>query len=133
MCGIAGLVGSIERHPAAMDRLLSALAHRGPDDVGRYVDECAAIGQRRLSIIDLAGGHQPLRNAKKTLWLVANGEIYNYQNLRTDLEARGHQFLTQSDCEVILHLYAEYGENCVSHLRGMFAFAIWDKEEKVLF
>src|SRR5450631_289999 len=133
MCGIAGLVGSIERHPAAMDRLLDALAHRGPDDVGRYVDNFAALGQRRLSIIDLAGGHQPLHNAEKTLWLVANGEIYNYRELRTDLEARGHQFLTQSDCETILHLYAEYGEDCVSHLRGMFAFAIWDTEKKVLF
>jgi len=133
MCGIAGLVGSIERHPAAMDRLLDSIAHRGPDDVGRYADDFAALGQRRLSIIDLASGHQPLRNAKKTLWLVANGEIYNYRELRTDLEARGHQFLTQSDCESILHLYAEYGEDCVSHLRGMFAFAIWDTEKKVLF
>lgn len=133
MCGIAGLVGSIQRRPAAMDRLLGALAHRGPDDEGRYVDDFAALGQRRLSIIDLAGGHQPLHNAEKTLWLVANGEIYNYRELRTDLEARGHRFLTQSDCETILHLYAEYGEDCVSHLRGMFAFAIWDKEKKLLF
>jgi asparagine synthase (glutamine-hydrolysing) len=133
MCGIAGLVGSIQRQPVAMDRLLGALAHRGPDDEGRYADDFAALGQRRLSIIDLAGGHQPLHNAEKTLWLVANGEIYNYRELRTDLKARGHEFLTQSDCEAILHLYAEYGEDCVSHLRGMFAFAIWDRKKQLLF
>ena len=133
MCGIAGLVGSIEAQPAAMDRLLGALAHRGPDDEGRYVDDFAALGQRRLSIIDLAGGHQPLRNRAGSLWLVANGEIYNYRELRKDLEARGHEFLTHSDCETILHLYAEYGEDCVSHLRGMFAFALWDKDKRLMF
>jgi asparagine synthase (glutamine-hydrolysing) len=132
MCGIAGVVGPPQRVATALDRLLPALAHRGPDDEGRYIDECAALGQRRLSIIDLATGHQPLHDARKTLWLIANGEIYNYRELRSDLEARGHQFLTQSDCEVILHLYREYGDDCVHHLRGMFAFALWDTERRRL-
>jgi len=133
MCGIAGLVGPVNRDPAILDRLLSALVHRGPDDEGRFADEFAALGQRRLSIIDLAGGHQPLHDADKKLWLVANGEIYNYRELRRDLEARGHCFLTHSDCEVILHLYREHGVACLAQLRGMFAFALWDTEKQVLF
>jgi len=133
MCGIAGMVGPMHEHADVLDRLLPALAHRGPDDEGRYQDDYAALGQRRLSIIDLAGGHQPLFNADKTLFLVANGEIYNYRELRKDLEARGHRFLTHSDCETILHLYQEYGEDCLSHLRGMFAFALWDTRKRVLF
>jgi asparagine synthase (glutamine-hydrolysing) len=133
MCGIAGVVGIMRNNPDALDRLLPALSHRGPDDEGRYMHEFVALGQRRLSIIDLAGGHQPLSNASGTLWLVANGEIYNYRDLRTALEARGHQFLTGSDCEVILHLYREYGEKCLPHLRGMFAFALWDTEREQLF
>ena len=133
MCGIAGIVGTMRDNPRALDRLLPALVHRGPDDEGRYVDEFAALGQRRLSIIDLAGGHQPLFTADKKLWLVANGEIYNYRELRKELEARGHRFLTNSDCEVILHLYREHGEDCLQHLRGMFAFALWDTDKKLLF
>ncbi len=133
MCGIAGAVGSLRGRPDPLDRLLPALAHRGPDDEGRYADEHAALGQRRLSIIDLATGHQPLRNAAGTLWLIANGEIYNYRELREQLSARGHQFLTNSDCEVIVHLYREYGTSCLAHLRGMFAFALWDTERQQLF
>ena len=129
MCGIAGVVGSLRGRPDALDRLLPALAHRGPDDEGRYADDFAALGQRRLSIIDLATGHQPLRNAEGTLWLIANGEIYNYRELREDLQNRGHRFLTNSDCEVILHLYREYGTKCLDHLRGMYAFALWDTEK----
>jgi asparagine synthase (glutamine-hydrolysing) len=133
MCGIAGVVGSLRGRPDALDRLLPALAHRGPDDEGRYADDFAALGQRRLSIIDLATGHQPLRNAEGTLWLIANGEIYNYRELREDLQDRGHRFLTNSDCEVILHLYREYGTKCLERLRGMYAFALWDTEKKRLF
>jgi asparagine synthase (glutamine-hydrolysing) len=133
MCGIAGVVGSLQGRPDALDRLLPALAHRGPDDEGRYADDFAALGQRRLSIIDLATGHQPLRNAEGTLWLIANGEIYNYRELREDLQDRGHRFLTNSDCEVILHLYREYGTKCLDRLRGMYAFALWDTEKRQLF
>ena len=133
MCGIAGVVGPLRGRPDPLDRLLPALAHRGPDDEGRYADDFAALGQRRLSIIDLATGHQPLRNAAGTLWLIANGEIYNYRELREDLQARGHRFLTNSDCEVILHLYREYGTQCLDRLRGMYAFALWDTEKKQLF
>jgi asparagine synthase (glutamine-hydrolysing) len=129
MCGITGIVGPAATDAIALGRMLAALSHRGPDDEGRYVDDLAALGHRRLSIIDLGTGHQPLHDADKGLWLVANGEIYNYVGLRKDLEARGHQFLTNSDCEVILHLYREYGEGCLQHLRGMFAFALWDKEK----
>jgi asparagine synthase (glutamine-hydrolysing) len=132
MCGIAGIVGPAATDPIALDRILAALSHRGPDDEGRYADDFAALGHRRLSIIDLGTGHQPLHDADNALWLVANGEIYNYVQLRKDLETRGHRFLTNSDCEVILHLYREYGESCLQYLRGMFAFALWDKEKKQL-
>lgn len=132
MCGLAGIVGSKANNPELLSRMLTALAHRGPDDEGRYAGDLAALGHRRLSIIDLGTGHQPLHDARKVLWLVANGEIYNYIELRKDLEARGHQFLTNSDCEVILHLYREYGEQCLQHLRGMFAFALWDTEKRQL-
>jgi asparagine synthase (glutamine-hydrolysing) len=132
MCGIAGIVGPAATDPIALDRILAALSHRGPDDEGRYADDFASLGHRRLSIIDLGTGHQPLHDADNALWLVANGEIYNYVQLRKDLETRGHRFLTNSDCEVILHLYREYGESCLQYLRGMFAFALWDKEKKQL-
>jgi asparagine synthase (glutamine-hydrolysing) len=132
MCGIAGITGLIQSEPEALGRMLRALSHRGPDDEGRYADALTALGHRRLSIIDLGTGHQPLHDARKSLWLVANGEIYNYRELRKDLEGRGHQFLTQSDCEVIIHLYREYGADCLKHLRGMFSFALWDAERKQL-
>jgi len=132
MCGIAGIAGLIQSEPDALKRMLDALSHRGPDDEGRYSDSMTALGHRRLSIIDLGTGHQPLHDVRKVLWLVANGEIYNYRELRKDLEGRGHQFLTQSDCEVIIHLYREYGEECLQHLRGMFSFALWDTERKQL-
>ncbi|HEV7985107.1 MAG TPA: asparagine synthase (glutamine-hydrolyzing) [Steroidobacteraceae bacterium] len=133
MCGIVGIVGAGAADPQALGRMLDALAYRGPDDEGRFVGEGAALGHRRLSIIDLSTGHQPLHDARKSLWLVANGEIYNYKELRQELQTRGHQFLTNSDCEVILHLYREYGEDCLKYLRGMFAFALWDTEKQQLF
>jgi asparagine synthase (glutamine-hydrolysing) len=113
--------------------MLDAQQHRGPDDRGVILDPPAQIGQVRLSIIDLAGGHQPIANEDETLWLVCNGEIYNYRELSQSLRQLGHTFRTSSDSEVILHLYEEYGERCVEHLRGMFAFAIWDRRNRRLF
>ena len=134
MCGIVGFVnkkGSVDR--PVLERMCEAIVHRGPDDDGFYTDENAALGMRRLSIIDVAGGKQPIHNADRTKWIVFNGEIYNYQELRRGLDERGHQFYTNSDTEAILHLYDEFGPDCLHHLRGMFAFAIWDEKEKTLF
>jgi asparagine synthase (glutamine-hydrolysing) len=134
MCGIYGVL-QLDATPApvaalrAMGRLT---IHRGPDDEGTHVDGPCAIGMRRLSIIDVAGGHQPLQSADGSLWLVCNGEIYNYRELRTELEGRGHRFLTHSDCEVILALYREMGDAFVDRLNGMFGFALWDAERRRL-
>ncbi|NOY63557.1 MAG: asparagine synthase (glutamine-hydrolyzing) [Gammaproteobacteria bacterium] len=133
MCGIAGLVGNRWGDQHGVKRMLNALTSRGPDDEGLEVKSEATLGQRRLSIIDLSGGHQPIANEDRSIWLVCNGEIYNYQQLRSDLQAKGHTFSTHSDSEVIIHLYEEYGEQCVNYLRGMFAFAIWDDNKKRLF
>jgi asparagine synthase (glutamine-hydrolysing) len=134
VCGIYGIVqldGALA--PAdALRRMGQTIVHRGPDDDGVYHDGPCAIGMRRLSVIDLAGGHQPLSNEEGTLWLVANGEIYNYRELRRELELRGHRFKTASDCETILHLYEVYGDNCVEHLNGMFGFALWDARRRRL-
>ncbi len=116
-----------------LERMNAAIEHRGPDDDGFYLNEGVALGMRRLSIIDVAGGQQPIHNADKTKWIVFNGEIYNYQNLRQELEKHGHEFYTNSDTEVIVHLYDEYGAECLEHLRGMFAIAIWDTVDKSLF
>ncbi len=113
--------------------MADAIIHRGPDDEGFYVSGQIGLGFRRLSIIDLSGGHQPLSNEDGTVWIVFNGEIYNYQDLRRELIAKGHTFRTKSDTEVIVHLYEEYGTDCVRHLRGMFGFAIWDARERSLF
>jgi asparagine synthase (glutamine-hydrolysing) len=134
MCGIHGYLrlrgGAAERAP--LDAMGTVTVHRGPDDAGVHVDGPCAIGMRRLSIIDVAGGHQPLRSADGTLWLVCNGEIYNYRELRAELEARGHTFLTHSDCEVILPLYRELGDAFVERLNGMFGFALWDSVRRRL-
>jgi asparagine synthase (glutamine-hydrolysing) len=116
-----------------MQRMLDSMRHRGPDDEGVYRDGPVILGQRRLSIIDLTGGHQPIPNEDKSLWLVCNGEIYNYQELRENLINQGHSFTTRSDSEVILHLYEDLGERCVEKLRGMYAFAIWDSSRQTLF
>ena len=113
--------------------MTEALAHRGPDDAGLYADESVTLGHRRLSIIDLAGGHQPMAYADGALQIVYNGEVYNFLELRAELEARGHEFRTHCDTEVILAAYAEYGETCVERLRGMFAFALWDARARTLF
>jgi asparagine synthase (glutamine-hydrolysing) len=108
------------------------MQHRGPDDEGYYLDEYAGLGMRRLSIIDLTTGQQPITNENHSLQIVFNGEIYNYRQLRCELEKRGHVFISQSDTEVIIHAYEEYGDQCVEYLNGMFAFAIWDKRERRL-
>ena len=106
---------------------------RGPDDEGYFVDRNAGLGMRRLKVIDLNTGHQPISNEDGRFWIVFNGEIYNYRELRSELEAKGHKFSTHSDTETIIHAYEEYGEDCVSKLNGMFAFAIWDRLDQKLF
>lgn len=128
MCGICGMVGQPDR--AALGRMATAMVHRGPDDDGFYVDHVAGLGFRRLSIIDVAGGHQPLTNEDQSLHLVFNGEIYNHRELRRGLQERGHQFRTNSDGEVILHLYEEKGAVLVNDLNGIFAFALWNPREE---
>lgn len=134
MCGIHGILHLDGRpaDPALLAPMGRVTRHRGPDDAGVHVDGPCALGMCRLSIIDLAGGHQPLSNADRSLWVVCNGEIYNFRELRAELEARGHRFRTGSDCETIVHLYAEYGDELVQHLNGMFAFALWDAERRRL-
>lgn len=133
MCGIAGWVG-YEGARAEVAQLLEqmklAVRHRGPDEDGSYLDDAAAIGMQRLAIIDLAGGQQPMSNEDGTLWIVFNGEIYNYPELRPRLEARGHRFQTNSDTEAILHLYEDLGDECPTALEGMFAFCIWDTRRR---
>jgi asparagine synthase (glutamine-hydrolysing) len=133
MCGIAGIVNSDPARDVAMRRMLDALAHRGPDGEGIYHDGLTTLGHRRLSIIDLAGGQQPLRNADRSILLVCNGEIYNYRELRRELERDGYQFLTHSDCEVIIALYERHGDRLLKRLRGMFAFMLWDTKRRRLF
>lgn len=128
MCGICGMVGQPDR--AALGKMAAAMWHRGPDDDGFYLDQSAGLGFRRLSIIDVAGGHQPLTNEDESLHLVFNGEIYNHVELRRGLQARGHQFRTSSDGEVILHLYEEKGVSLVNELNGIFAFALWNPREE---
>lgn len=132
MCGIAGLVSTARSRDTFIARMLDALRHRGPDADGIYRDEFAALGHRRLSIIDVEGGAQPLRNSDGSIQLVCNGEIYNYRQLRRDLMRDGYRFLTHSDCEVIIALYERYGDDLVKHLRGMFAFALWDAPRRRL-
>jgi len=128
VCGIYGIIqlDGNSAAPALMPAMGRVIVHRGPDDEGHHADGPCAIGMRRLSIIDLAGGHQPLSNGEGTLWLVCNGEIYNFRELRKELTALGHRFKTASDSEVILHGYAQYGDEFIHRLNGMFAFALWD-------
>ena len=134
MCGIYGIL-QLDGAPAPaplLARMGGATVHRGPDDEGVYLDGSCAIGMRRLSIIDLAGGHQPLSNEDGSLWLVANGEIYNFRELRRELEGFGHRFKTGSDCETLLHAYEQFGDEFVHHLNGMYGFALWDVRRKRL-
>ena len=134
MCGIAGVVNSerVGVEAATIRRMCQSIVHRGPDDEGVFVKDGAGLGVRRLSVIDLAGGHQPVFNEDKTVCVVYNGEIYNFPELRRELEARGHSFYTHTDTEVIVHLYEEMGRKLVQKLRGMFAFAIYDTRNRRL-
>ena len=141
MCGIVGFLTSkavdIPEYEI-LKKMRDVLIHRGPDDAGGYIrplDEKGPFvffGHRRLSIIDLATGHQPLANEDETIWVIFNGEIYNFRELKEDLEGRGHQFKTHSDTEVIVHSYEEYGEECFKRFNGMFAIGIWDELRKRL-
>jgi asparagine synthase (glutamine-hydrolysing) len=136
MCGIAGQINLSRDSEISMELLedmIAALRHRGPDGFGFYRDEKIGLAHARLSIIDLEGGKQPMHNEDKSCWIVFNGEIFNYLELRDILEKRGHRFYTMSDTEVILHLYEDYGVECLKFLNGQFAFAIWDKKEQALF
>jgi asparagine synthase (glutamine-hydrolysing) len=137
ICGIASLPGSVlDGAPikkALLEKMNAAIYHRGPDGDGFYIRSSIGLAMRRLAIIDLVTGSQPMSNEDETIWIVFNGEIYNYQDLRLDLEKRGHQFRTNADTESIIHLYEEYGADCVKKLRGMFAFAIWNERTNQLF
>jgi len=135
MCGIVGIVNSDSARavdPAVLGRMLGAIEHRGPDDEGRFVDGPVGLGMRRLSIIDVEGGQQPIYDESRERVLVFNGEIYNYRELRNRLESRGHRFRTASDTETVVHLHEDHGAACVDHLRGMFGFALWDSRRQEL-
>jgi asparagine synthase (glutamine-hydrolysing) len=135
MCGIAGIVAADGLHADERERVVSmrdVISHRGPDDAGIFVDGQAALGHRRLSIVDLTAGHQPLANEDDTIWIVFNGEIYNHADLRPELEAAGHRYRTRCDTETIVHAYEQWGDACVERLRGMFAFGIWDSRRRRL-
>jgi asparagine synthase (glutamine-hydrolysing) len=134
MCGIAGLLDLQGRKAerTLLERMNARLIHRGPDEEGYYINCSAALAQRRLRIIDLCTGKQPLANEDESVWVTFNGEIYNYRELRRDLERTGHRFATQSDTEVIVHAYEQFGKECVKHFRGMFAFGLWDLRQKTL-
>lgn len=135
MCGITGVMYFEDREPSPelLKSMTDCIVHRGPDDIGFWSDNRIGLGFRRLSIIDLKEGHQPLANEDDTVWIAFNGEIYNYKYLRDSLQSKGHQFKTHTDTEVIVHLYEEYGEACVEKLRGMFGFVIWDRRKRLLF
>src|SRR5689334_15880159 len=129
MCGIAGIVARDRLAPDDEARAIAmrdVMTYRGPDGAGLHVDIHAALAHRRLSIVDLAGGHQPLSNETASIWVTFNGEIYNHKDVRRQLEAAGHVYRTRSDTETIVHAYEEWGDECVHRFRGMFAFAIWD-------
>lgn len=135
MCGIAGFIDVRRSRDSAeqlIDNMCGVIRHRGPDDQGVWVGDGTALGMRRLSIIDLAGGHQPIFNEDESILVVFNGEIYNYRELRQDLQERGHFFRTNCDTEAIVHAYEEFGDDCVKHLRGMFTFALWDRRRQRL-
>ena len=135
MCGIAGQFNFEHLDPVdpgTIRRMAGSIAHRGPDDEGFYVHGAIGLGFRRLSIIDLAGGHQPMADADETVWVIFNGEIYNFQELRAELEQHGHRFRTRSDTEVIVHGYKQWGTGVLGRLNGMFGLAIWDTRNRRL-
>ncbi len=136
MCGICGVVycdREQQVEQSLLKNMCDAIVHRGPDDDGYYTDRHVGLGMRRLSIIDLSTGKQPISNEDGKIWIVFNGEIYNHKEIRKELEHYGHHFKTQTDTEAIVHAYEEYGENCVQKLNGMFAFAIWDQRKNQIF
>jgi len=136
MCGIAGIchISSADGiSPETIGRMIDVVEHRGPDETGIYLDDNVGLGHARLSIIDLSSGTQPIHNEDQTMWIVYNGEVYNYPELRADLSRKGHRFYTTSDTEVLVHLYEEYGPDCLARMNGQFAFAIWDAAKKQLF
>jgi asparagine synthase (glutamine-hydrolysing) len=137
MCGINGIAFSSRSSrrvdAAELKAMRDVITHRGPDDEGIYIDENVGLGHRRLSIVDVASGHQPMTNEDGSLYIIYNGEVYNHADYREELESRGHVYRTHCDTETILHLYEDYGDACVEHLRGMFAFAIWDRNKRELF
>lgn len=136
MCGICAIYNFDRNdwvHPDELDAMNRTMIHRGPDDSGRYIEKNVGLAMRRLSIVDVQAGHQPLSNEDGSIQIVFNGEIYNHSKLRPELERRGHHYRTRSDTETIVHMYEEYGEHCVDFLRGMFAFAIWDGNQKRFF
>lgn len=130
MCGICGMLGFSDKK--LLEAMCKIISHRGPDDHGIYIDENVGLGIQRLSIIDLESGHQPIHNEDESMWIVFNGEIYNYKLLRANLEELRHRFYTQTDTEVVIHAYEEFGEDCVKYFNGMFAFAIWDSRKRKL-
>ena len=135
MCGIAGQFNFQRGEPVEREtivRMARSVAHRGPDDEGFFIAGPVGLGFRRLSIIDLASGHQPMSDAEETVWIIFNGEIYNYKELRGELQGKGHQFRTNSDTEVIVHGYKEWGTDVFNHLNGMFGLAIWDVRKQRL-
>ncbi len=135
MCGICGISYSDNQTPekSLLQKMTQAIVHRGPDSDGFYTSAGIGLGMRRLAIIDVAGGDQPIPNEDESLWIIFNGELHNFPELYTDLVKRGHEFRTRTDSECILHLYEEYGDECVQHLRGQAAFALWDsKKQKLL-
>src|SRR5437870_1059735 len=136
MCAIVGVLGlkdGLSRGQEDISRMLAMVRHRGPDQFGIYIDNDVGLGNARLSIIDISAGQQPICNEDQTLWIVFNGEIFNYVELRPELEARGHKFSTHTDTEVILHLYEELGPKCLERLNGQFSIAIWSTRDKTLF
>lgn len=134
MCGFVGFTNAIDNSNKVLGEMMDKIRHRGPDSEGRYIDECIAMGFRRLSIIDITdSGNQPIFNETKSKVLFFNGEIYNYREIRKELEEKGHKFTTNTDSETLIHGYEEFGEKLLDRLRGMFAFVIWDKEKKELF
>src|SRR5258708_38992345 len=135
MCGIAGFIDARRNRDDAsqlINTMCELIRHRGPDDQGVWIGDGVALGMRRLAIIDLSGGHQPIFNEDGSILVVFNGEIYNYHEFQKELQERGHHFHTNSDTEVIVHAYEEYGDDCVKHLRGMFTFALWDRNRQRL-
>ena len=133
MCGFAGFTGHLDNGEEVLTNMMNKIIHRGPDSAGQHIDGKAYMGFRRLSIIDLDNGSQPMYNENKKIVITFNGEIYNHKELRKELKEKGHIFANNSDTEVLIHAYEEYGEDMLNKLRGMFAFVIWDSEKETLF